>query len=229
MVLDLVRTDEAGAMMNTELPAGSRELADARQSVYRFLALALESPSLPQFAWLTSPEFRPALAALAIEFDVAVPGGELFPEEYSDFESRYLACFEVGMPQAPVPLCASHYNKRAPVPATIHEHVLFYRLFGAAIAEGDPSSADHLRHELAFLFHLDELLIEEVASAESLLRARCDFLKRQVNRWVGRAAAAAHENGLPPVYQCLLELLAAAVSQDLELLKETKTPAEVSA
>jgi DMSO reductase family type II enzyme chaperone len=216
-------------MMNTELPADSRELADARQSVYRFLALALEAPSLAQYAWLVSPEFRPALEALCGEFGMAMPAGELFPEEYADFESRYLSCFEVGLPHAPVPLCASHYNKREPVPATIHEHVLFYRRFGALIAEHDPSSADHLRHELAFLFHLDELLIEEVVPAETLVRARRDFLKRQVSRWVGQAAAAARESGLPPVYQCLLELLAAAVSQDLELLQETKMPAEVSA
>ena len=207
--------------------ADSPELVETRQGVHRMLAQALDAPSLAQYAWLVSPEFQSGLEALCAEFGVACPVGELFPEEYADFESRYLACFEVGLPHAPVPLFASHYNKREPVPATIHEHVLFYRRFGANLAEGDSSSADHLRYELAFLMHLDDVLKREVVPAGWLLRARCDFLTRQVSRWAGQAAAAARENGLPPVYQCLLELLARAVAQDLELLKTAPAAAEV--
>ena len=52
---------------------------------------------------------------------------------------------------------------------------------------------------------------------ESLRPARCDFLARQVSRWVRHAAAEAAAKGLPPVYRCLLEVLAQAVAEDLEL------------
>ena len=54
---------------------------------------------------------------------------------------------------------------------------------------------------------------------ESLRRARYDLLARQVSRWVGRAAEAA-ARGLPPVYRCLLEVLARAVAEDVELSRE---------
>jgi hypothetical protein len=56
-----------------------------------------------------------------------------------------------------VVLRASHYNRREPVPATIHEHVLFYRRFGARLAAGTLEPADHLSNQLAFLIRLDEL------------------------------------------------------------------------
>jgi TorA maturation chaperone TorD len=192
------------------------DLARSRAALYRFLLAALDKPTPAQHAWLRGPEFRAALELACAEFGLPAPEGELFPEGPADHESRYLACFEVGLPEPPVVLLASHYNRREPVPATIHEHVLFYRRFGARLAEGNREPADHLVNELAFLIHLDHLLAHG-APTESVLRARRDFLMRQVRRWVGRAARSAEANGIPPVYRSLLTLLAAAVEQDGEL------------
>jgi DMSO reductase family type II enzyme chaperone len=202
-------------MESTE-PMTRRDLAGARQAVYRFLLAAFGRPTPGQHAWLTGPGFRPALATACGAFDLPVPGGELFPADCADLESRYLACFEVGLPGPPVPLLASHYNTREPVPRTIHEHILFYRLFGFhPAAGGEP--ADHLLNELGFLVRLDELLTAGRADAGSVLRARRDFLARHAARWPARAAPEADEKGLPPVYRALLALLAAAVRQDREL------------
>ena len=53
--------------------------------------------------------------------------------------------------------------------------------------------------------------------AESILRARRDFLSRHLHRWARLAAGQAEERHLPPVYCTLLGLLAAAVEQDMEL------------
>jgi TorA maturation chaperone TorD len=204
-------------MATAETAVPGRELARSRMAAYRFLQAALDKPTAGQHAWLLGRDFRQALAVLAGPFGVPCPPGELVPAALADHESRYLACFEVGVPEPPVVLRASHYNRREPVPATIHEHVLFYRRFGARLAAGNIEPADHLSNQLAFLIRLDELPCPGESERRSVLRARRDFLARQVTRWTASAAAAAEEKLLPPVYRALLTLLARAVEQDLEL------------
>lgn len=195
-----------------------RELAAARQAVYRFLLAAFDKPSADQHGWFASTEFAEALANLAEQFEVPLPAGELAAESPADHEARYIACFEVGVPTPPVPLLASHYQRREPVTAIIHEHILFYRRFGGRLAAGHLEPADHLLHELAFLVHLDDLLLGGKIETESLLRARRDFLHRQAARWPAHAAREAVDKRLPPVYCTLLEVLTAAVAQDLALI-----------
>jgi len=195
---------------------GHEELAQTRLAVYRFLFAALSKPTPGQHIWMAGPDFRSGLGLLCEEFGLPCPEGELVPGEYTDHESRYLACFEVGLPGPPVPLLASHYHHKEPAPRIIHEHVLFYKRFGVRPVDS-LESADHLLDELAFLIRLDELLLAGRVEAESVLRARRDFLARRAARWPARAAALAHERGLPPVYRTLLALLAVAVEQDLAL------------
>jgi DMSO reductase family type II enzyme chaperone len=198
-----------------------RELITSRLSVYPFLLAALTKPTPAQHAWLQEPQFRQALELVCSQFDLACPTDELAPAEYADFESRYIACFEVGLPTPPVALQASAYHRREPAPAVIHEHVLFYKRFALRLPEDNIEPADHLLHELAFLIHLDELLLTGKVETESILLARRDFLKRQVMRWVEKAAADAEEKHLPALYCALLAVLAKAAQQDLELTNET--------
>jgi hypothetical protein len=202
-------------MSGTE-PSERAGLAEARSAAYRFLLTALDKPTPEQHAWLTGPDFRRALATASAPFALACPEGELFPAAFADHESRYLACFEVGLPEAPVPLLASHYDPREPAQRIIREHALFYRLFGACLAV-DAEPSDHLLNELSFLLRLDGLLLGGETAPGPVVLARRDFLLRQMARWPARAAAAAEEKGLPPVYRALLALLARAVAQDLEL------------
>jgi TorA maturation chaperone TorD len=204
-------------MLTAEQAVPHQDLARSRLAVYRFLLAALDKPTPEQHRWLCGPDFRTSLEALGQAFGLPCPEGELVPPAPADHESRYLACFEVGVPQPPVVLQASHYKRREPVPATVHEHVLFYKRFGARLAKGNIEPADHLSNELAFLIHLDELLAAGQPDAESVLRARRDFLARQVTRWAPAAAAAAEEKSLPALYRFLLAVLACAVEQDLEL------------
>jgi hypothetical protein len=192
-------------------------LAGARRAVYQFLLAALDRPSPGQHAWMSGPEFLPALAGLCDSFGLGPPPGPAVPEEFGDHESRYLACFEVGLPGPPVALLASHYQRREPAPTVIHEHVLLYRRFGVRVPADGRGPADHLLNQLAFLIRLDDLLLGGGQEAESLHRARHDFLSRHLARWVGRAAAGAEEKRLPAVYCVLLALLTAAVGQDREL------------
>jgi DMSO reductase family type II enzyme chaperone len=193
-----------------------REIAEARIAVYQFLLSILDKPTVEQFQWLQSEDFRETLAGLCESFQTPPPDDESAPEDFAEFESRYLACFEVGLPTPPVPLQASHYNRRQPAPATIHEHVLFYQQFGLRPTEGNAEQADHLSNELAFLVHLDERARQQPENRESIARARRDFLQRQAGQWPARAAALAADNGLPPLYVAILSLLARAVEQDRE-------------
>src|SRR5262245_46276915 len=204
-------------MMATAEAIASRDVVEARLSVYRFLLAALDKPTPEQHAWIASSGFRSALVDLANQFDLAVPPGELAAADAADHQTRYIACFEVGLPTPPVVLLASHYNRREPVTAIIHEHLLFYRCFGAGPAAGNGEPADHALNELAFLIYLDELLLAGQIQAEYVLRARRDFLHRHMARWPGRACAAAEENRIAPVYVILLRMLVAALEEDLAL------------
>jgi TorA maturation chaperone TorD len=193
------------------------QLADTRLAVYRFLLAALDKPTPAQHAWFVGDDFRRLLELLCEQFDVALPAEGIAAMDAAGHEARFIACFEVGLPEPPVPLLASHYNRCEPVPQVIHEHILFYKRFGTRPAAGNIEPADHLLTELAFLIRLDELLEEGKVESDSIWRARFDFLSRQPAQWMGQAAAVARKKDIPAVYQTLLALLAAAVVQDLEL------------
>jgi len=192
-------------------------LAESRLAVYRFLLAALDQPTPAQHAWLESPAFRHALEQVCEQFDLVVPRNNLAAADSADHEARYIACFEVGLPTPPVVFLASHYNRREPVTAIIHEHKLFYRRFGLNQATDNGAPADHALNELAFLIHLDELLLAGQIEEESILRARHDFLDRHMSRWPAAALSAAKDNGIPQLFVILLGLLAAAVEEDRAL------------
>jgi DMSO reductase family type II enzyme chaperone len=205
------------------------DIARARLHVYRFLLSALDQPTREQHQWLASPAFDRALSTLCEQFGVPYPQGERVPADLADHESRYLASFEVGMPTAQVPLLASHYQRNEPVPRILHEHLLFYRRFGARLARWNREPADHVSNELAFLIHLDDLVQEGKYPVIPILRARRDFLTRHAQAWPARAARLAQQQDLSPLYQVLLSLLAAAVADDLALTEEILEQAEAEA
>ncbi len=207
-------------MTAAEMITAEPGIADARIAVYQFLLAVLDKPTVEQFDWLRSAEFRDTLARLCEEFFIAPPEEDLTPEDFAEFESRYLACFEVGMPTPPVPLQASHYDRRHPAPAVIHEHILFYKQFGQQPTTANGEPADHLSNELGFLIHLDERAIRQPDKRDSIVRARRDFLQRQAGPWPARAVELAVENGLPQLYVATLSLLAAAIEQDRELTEQ---------
>jgi TorA maturation chaperone TorD len=202
--------------MNAVEQAVGTEVAEARLGVYRFLAAALDKPTAGQHEWFGSLNFRSSLQRVCASFDVPFAERDLAAADAADHEARYIACFEIGLPTPPVVLLASHYNRREPVTAVIHEHLLFYHRFGARPTAENREQSDHLLNELAFLIYLDELLLKGLPTT-SLLLARRDFLRRHAARWPARAAADAAEKGLPVVYRTLLALLACAVEEDIRV------------
>lgn len=209
--------------MTSTTPA-SGEFSALRSAVYRLLLTALDKPTPEQHALLLGSGFRASLSLLCGQFDAPSPGGELVPSSYPDFESRYLATFEVGLPEAPVVLLASHHIRHEPAPRVIHEHILFYRHFRYAPMEETGEAADHLLNELRFLIHLDQLRERCRSSADSLDRARRDFLDRHPLRWIPRASDRASERGVAPFYRGVLTLLSAVVREDRMLLDGEAPP-----
>lgn len=194
-----------------------QKLAQVRSDVYRFCQEAMDKPTRAQFDWLNSRPFRASLRSLCEHFGVRLPAELSLPQDFATFESVYIACFDVGLPAPPVPLLSSHYNKREPVPATIHEHILFYKRFGTMLTEGNLEPADHLSNELAFLIRLDELLHDGEIDPESIHLARLDFLSRHPHRWLPQALQVAQEKELPVLFIVLLRLMTHAFSEDVEL------------
>lgn len=204
----------------TSTTAVSSAFTTLRAAVYRLLLTALDKPTPEQHAVLLGSGFRESLALLCGQFDTPFPGGEFVPATYPDFESRYLATFEVGLPEAPVVLLASHHIQHEPAPRVVHEHILFYKHFRYAPMDETGEAADHLLNELRFLVHLDQLRERGSSSADSLDRARRDFLDRHLLRWIPCASDRAAERGIAAFYQSVLTLLAAVVREDRMLIDD---------
>lgn len=197
-------------------PTSPADAAYARIAVYGFVLAIFDKPDLEQHAWLTSSDFAETFRGLCQRFDIEPPAA-LVEWSADEHESTYLACFEVGLPTPKVVLQASHYNRRAPAPRTIHEHQRLYRLFDAKLAPRNLDQQDHLLNELAFLIHLDELVLAGAGDLDAIVRARRDFIGKHVKDHVGSALESSRKSGVPPIYSVTLDLLATALDQDFAL------------
>lgn len=150
------------------------------------------------------------------------------PSEYPDFESRYIATFDVGVPTPQVPLLESHYNKREPLPRILHENILFYQQFGLRLSPESNESADHLRHQLEFVSYLFTLLLRAEESGDvgggeqvsQIRRALHDYLSRHLLTWLPEAVRSAEGAPLAAAKQALQ--LALGMSQ--AALRFTESP-----
>lgn len=199
--------------------ADADAMTTLRAAIYRLLLLALDKPSPERHEQLRGPAFRQALTVLCGQYDLPVPD-DLVPEAFPDYESRYLATFEVGLPAAPVVLLASHHGRHEPAPKVVHEHILFYRHFDADPTAETGEAPDHLINELRFLVHLDELREGNPAAGEAIDRARADFLDRHPLRWVPVASDQAERHGVPEFYCVALLLLEAMLRDDRATLPQ---------
>lgn len=215
---------ETGTGTSAPLAASPTCFTTLRSLVYQFLLSALDKPSPNQHAHLRGAAFRDSLALLCGQFDVVPPRGPFVPDSYADYEARYLSTFEVGLPEAPIVLLASHHVRHEPAPRVVHEHVLYYKHFDCAPMEETGEAADHLLNELRFLVHLDQLRELNPAGADSVDRARRDFLDRHPLRWLPRAATLATERRVAEFYRVLLALLVAVVQEDRGLCDGLDAP-----
>jgi TorA maturation chaperone TorD len=125
------------------------------------------------------------------------PPGELgIPSRYGEYESRYIATFDVGQPHPPVPLIESHYNKREPVPRILHENMMFYQRFGLRLSPNFAETSDHLLCQLSFAVQLlamirDRLHADNHAEATQITQALKDYTRRHLKSWIPLARGVA--------------------------------------
>ena len=134
------------------------------------------------------------------------PGFEWFAS-YEHYESAYIALFDVGMPEPPVPLFESAHDKSHPAQEIALENTYFYEVLGL---KSDPGRAvpDYLVTQLEFLAALRYTYehTSEESTAVSLVRAETEFLERHLSNWLPTAKAKLDRTNAPgfPVLMTIL-------------------------
>ncbi len=140
-----------------------------------------------------------------------------------ELEATYIATFEVGVPEPPVPLYESAYARsgRAARRALLEELVRFYEFFGFELGDTPDEAPDHLTVELEFvaaLAQLERLAGERGAPTASFSRARRDMLQRHLLPFLEDVCRAPLPDGL---YPRALHALRDAVRSDASRLAAT--------
>ena len=167
------------------------------------------SPSPERFDTLAQPALKDALAGLWQQLRCA---GD-FPDiawfkSYEEYEATYIALFDVGIPEPPVPLFESAHDKTRPPQEIALENTWFYDALGL---KWDSSCAvpDYLITQLEFLaaVHYTLEYAQDAEASRSLAKLEADFLDRHMLNWV--PAASAKLNCSPSAFGPFMSLLAA--------------------
>jgi len=176
--------------------------------LYRLFAFLFAAPSLRCFQFLAQPETPDALRSLWEELgcEGACPEFEWFPS-YEEYESSYIALFDVGIPAPPVALFESAHDKTRPAQEIALENTCFYEVLGL---RSDPSQAvpDYLVTQLEFLaavrYTAQHASVRETKT--SLARAEAEFLERHLLNWVSVADQKLTRTSAP-AFPLLMSLL----------------------
>ncbi len=179
-----------------------------KNDLYRFFAFVFAPPNRACFDLLSQPGLPQALRSLwkLLGCEGGFPGFEWFTS-YEQYESAYIALFDVGIPEPPVPLFESAHDKSHPAQEIALENTYFYEVLGL---KSDPSRAvpDYLVTQLEFLAALRYTCehTSEQSTVVSLARAETEFLERHLLNWVPTARAKLDRINAPgfPVIMTLL-------------------------
>jgi len=195
------------------------QLAWEQHDLYRFFAHVLGSPTRERYALLHSREFTASLRQLwqELQCEGEFPGRTGF-RGFAQYEAAYIALFDVGAPEPPVPLVESAHHKAIPAQQIALENVLFYEVLGLHVNPAR-SFADHLFAQLEFLSAV-RYAGEQAPSSESranLARLERDFLQRHLLNWLPAAEAKLRRMD-PPLFSTFLYLLLVFLQNRLKLL-----------
>ena len=179
-----------------------------QNDLYRFFAFVFAPPTHECFDLLSQPGLQEALRNLweQLECEGEFPGFEWFAS-YEQYESAYIALFDVGIPEPPVPLFESAHDKSHPAQEIALENTYFYEVLGL---KSDPGRAvpDYLVTQLEFLAALRYTCehTSEESTAVSLARAETEFLERHLLNWLPAAKAKLDRTNAPgfPVLMTML-------------------------
>jgi DMSO reductase family type II enzyme chaperone len=183
-----------------------------QNDLYRFFAFVFATPTQECFGLLSQPALPEALRNLwqHLKCEEEYPEFEWFAS-YQQYESTYIALFDVGIPEPPVPLFESAHDKTHPAQEIALENTYFHEVLGL---KADPGRAvpDYLVTQLEFLAALrytHEHTSEE-SSAVSLARAETEFLERHLLNWLPAAKAKLDRTnapGFPVLMKMLVQFL----------------------
>lgn len=179
-----------------------------QNDLYRFFAFVFARPTQECFGLLSQSALPEALRDLwqHLNCDGEYPGFEWFTS-YEQYESTYIALFDVGIPEPPVPLFESAHDKTHPAQEIALENTYFYEVLGL---KSDPRHAvpDYLVTQLEFLAALryTREQTSEESTAVSLARAETEFLERHLLNWLPAAGAKLDRTNAPgfPVLMAML-------------------------
>ncbi len=183
-----------------------------RNDLYRFFAFVFAPPTRECFDLLSQLGLPEALRNLwkQLRCEGEYPGFEWFAS-YEQYESAYIALFDVGIPEPPVPLFESAHDKSHPAQEIALENTYFYEVLGL---KSDPGRAvpDYLVTQLEFLAALRYTCehASEETTAISLARAETEFLERHLLNWVPTAKVRLdriNAPGFPALMTLLVQFL----------------------
>ncbi len=187
-----------------------------RTDPYRFFAFAFAPPSRERHEWFSQAGTEEILKGLWRELS-----GKKFPgfpwfRDYESYESAYIATFDVGAPEAPVPLFESAHNKKRPAQELVLENTYFYEVLGLRV-DASRSTPDHLLSQLEFLSAV--AFARDCSCQDSqkcnLLRLERDFLRRHLFSWLGKADRKLRKCGIP-AFSILFSLMILSLHHQLQ-------------
>jgi DMSO reductase family type II enzyme chaperone len=176
--------------------------------LYRFFAHVLGFPTQDRFSLLSLAELRKALQLLWTE--LGCQGEAPHPSKFDNFEqyeSTYIALFDVGFPEPPVPLLESAYHKAIPAQHTVLENTDYFEVLGLK-PSASFTAPDHVVTQLEFLASARYLQenCEDESKQQNLRRLEQDFLDRHLLCWIPNVLARLQELK-PPLFPALFTLL----------------------
>jgi len=192
------------AELQTKSPQDNWEQID----LYRFFAHVLATPMQDKFELLHSRYFAASLGNLwdELQCEGELPALTGFPN-YQQYESAYIALFDVGVPEPPVPLVESGHYKSIPAQQVALENISFYEVLGLSV---NPSLAfaDHLLAQLEFLaaVRYTSDRARDPEGRANLMRLERDFIQRHLLNWLPAADTKLRRLN-PPIFPTLTRLL----------------------
>ena len=183
-----------------------------QNDLYRFFAFVFAPPTHECCDLLSQPGLPETIRNLwkLLRCEGEFPGFECFAS-YEQYESAYIALFDVGIPEPPVPLFESAHDKSHPAQEIALENTYFYEVLGL---KSDPGRAvpDYLVSQLEFLAALRYTCehTSEESTAVSLARAETEFLERHLLNWLPAAKAKlgrTNAPGFPMMMTVLVQFL----------------------
>ena len=209
-----------GATALRGLPAKrGRPVSYNELDLFRVFAICFGQPSHETFSWLSGAAARSLWKRLGqrLHVNANLSRANGFAG-YETYEAGYIALFEVGVPEPPVPLLESAHSSRAVPQEIVLECVNFYDVLGLR-PSGSAFPPDHLVTELEFLAAVRYLREQQSDSqtAEPLRRLERDFIERHLLNWLPTVQQKIDRLS-PPLFPMLLRLLVAHLNAEASML-----------